>query len=204
MNISEEKQFIYDMMRDVSKERRQLTDIYFGLKKRLDDLNTLEMRGLEDLSIKGYVDLYNDHNRRSATENIMRESQHMVNRINREADELEKQSQPKPTIPQHEISEQRFRDNQEVKKQPRKATATTTGKKKNRNAKEIIATITNVFKEEGIPLNSRKVFDILNKQSPEVIEGIPIDRFRSNYFYRATTQNDDIERVSEGFYQLRK
>ena len=42
MNIAQEKQYVYDMMREITIERRQLTDIYFQLKKRLEELDELD------------------------------------------------------------------------------------------------------------------------------------------------------------------
>jgi small-conductance mechanosensitive channel len=200
MNISEEKQFIYDMMRDVSKERRQLTEIYFGLKERLDDLNKLELRGLEDLSVKGYVDLYNNHNRTKSIENVKRESENVINKINKESEKLT-QEEPKSSIPQHEISEQKFKDNNSNNVRVGKTT-TTKPKKKYRKSKEIMKDIVNVLKEQGIPMDSKSVYEKLAEKDPS-IEEIPLSVFRSNQFYRATSGSEKIERVDKGFYQYK-
>jgi hypothetical protein len=211
MNISEEKQFIYDMMRDVSKERRQLTDIYFGLKQRLDDLNKLEMRGLEDLSIKGYADLFNDHNRRTSVDNIRRETEHLVNNINREA-EVFSNPQPSQSIPQHEISEQRYRDS---------STSITTKPSKPKNVKrsgktkvnqhnpqnkirmkKIRKLVPEILKEEGIPMDARSVWEKLQTKDIDLGD-LDINTFRGNNFYRVTRENENIEKVSTGFYQYK-
>jgi len=81
LNISEEKKYIYDMMRTVVDERRTLTDIYFSLKERLNDLDELERKGLSDLSIKGYVDLQNERNQTLMLENTQRELAHLKQKL---------------------------------------------------------------------------------------------------------------------------
>lgn len=96
MNISEEKEHIYAMMRDISDERRKLTDIYYGLKERMDHLNKIESRGIEDLSVLGYVDLYNRHMKKEkeqSFQNIQRDSQSAIQEV-RFADNYQRESQP--------------------------------------------------------------------------------------------------------------
>ena len=211
LNISEEKQFIYDMMRDVSKERRQLTDIYYGLKQRLDDLHKLELRGLEDLSIKGYVDLHRDSSRKQSVENIKRESENIINKINKESEQLEENDDNQSKIPQYEISEQRFRDSKSTSSKPvRKAEIKVKEQVKDNNrgynmerSRKIRKLIPQIIKDEGIPLDARRVWDKLLERDDIDVEDIGIKNFRSNHFFRVTRDNENLVRVSKGFYQYK-
>lgn len=81
MNINEEKAFVYSMMKEVTEERRRLTDIYYDLKKRLDDLDRLEHRGVDELSLQGMIDLHNAKTTALAVANIQRESMRAIERV---------------------------------------------------------------------------------------------------------------------------
>lgn len=78
MNISEEKTHIYGLMKDITEERKRLTDMYYSLKERLDELNSLETRGLDELDVKGYVDLYNENQIVKKSENVRRELEQLT------------------------------------------------------------------------------------------------------------------------------
>lgn len=47
MNISEEKEIIYRLMQSIMTERRQLSDQYFDLKKRLNQINQIPLDSIE-------------------------------------------------------------------------------------------------------------------------------------------------------------
>jgi len=64
------------MMKDITEERRKLSDQYFSLKERLDDLIKLEQRGIEQLSTKGFFDLFNDRETNIQITNVNREVNH--------------------------------------------------------------------------------------------------------------------------------
>lgn len=80
MNITEEKKFIYEMMSNITEERRSLTDQYFSLKERLDTLHKLEEKGLSELSTKGFIDLFNDRETQLTIQNMNREVEHAIAR----------------------------------------------------------------------------------------------------------------------------
>lgn len=60
LDIRKEKEYIYRLMNDITDERRKLTDMYFSLRERLNELNKLEERGLTRLSVEGCVELHNN------------------------------------------------------------------------------------------------------------------------------------------------
>jgi hypothetical protein len=80
LNIADEKVFLYGMMKDITEERRKLTDQYFSLKERVDALNKLEEKGIGELSTKGFIDLFNDTETQQKIANMHREVQHAVAR----------------------------------------------------------------------------------------------------------------------------
>ena len=85
MNVSEEKNYLYGMMKDITDERRRLSEMYMSLKTRLDQLNTLEEKGVTELSTKGFFDYFNNSDTTIQITNVQREAQATINR------ELEKE-----------------------------------------------------------------------------------------------------------------
>lgn len=146
MNISEEKKYIYDMMRTVVDERRTLTDIYFSLKERLNDLDELERKGLSDLSIKGYVDLQNERNQQLMLENTQRELAHLKQKLENEAAKP-KEEAPASPIPAFAIAEQKFRDNNKIVKNTKKQKSDSKPKKRKRPKGSTARVHDMIFKE---------------------------------------------------------
>lgn len=191
MKVSEEKRYIYEMMREITTERRRLTDIYYDLKKRLDELNSLEIRGLEDLSLKGYVDLHSHRNREVCVENIKRESERAIRRVLDSSNEIEEKSVS--IIPQDEIDRAKEIDSLgkvKMSKEKRKSTQL--------SLKEIVPAIEEALRESGIPLS---IDDI--RIEVEKILGKEINKgnFQRNILPRATKQSDRIKRATRGYYQ---
>lgn len=93
MNISEEKRYIYEQMADISAERRRLTDIYYSLRERLDELFKLEAQGLEESSVTGYMDLERARERELANAAVQREMAEAKARVEQEIEEAKKKFQ---------------------------------------------------------------------------------------------------------------
>lgn len=81
MDINKEKEYIYMMLQNIHEERRRLTEMAAGFKNRLDELNRLEMQGIEELSVKGWVDLHNQAKKEVAATNISRETAFLEERM---------------------------------------------------------------------------------------------------------------------------
>ena len=207
MNIREEKKYIYDMMRTVVDERRTLTDIYFSLKERLNDLDELERKGLSDLSIKGYVDLQNERNQTLMLENTQRELAHLKQKLENEQAKPVEDAPPSP-IPAFAIAEQKFRDNNKVVKNTKKRNQDTKSapKKKKRpkgSTTRVHQMIFNELKErKDSSFNASEMYDILLRD--QFFRDLEFDMadFRSNMFFRVVTKNTDvIQRVGTGRYR---
>jgi hypothetical protein len=183
MNIAEEKVYIYSMMRDITEERRDLTKIYFELKSRLDELNRLELRGLEDLSVKGYVDLNKSRNTETAIINIQREASHAINKVQQEANP---EPEEKTVIPKLEIE----REKDEIAKKSRKSTGLPLEK--------VAGFIAHVLKEHGVPMSVKDLYEEVNERAENQITR---NNFRNNMLPRAAKLNSKINNVSRGFYQ---
>lgn len=78
MNIAEEKNYCYSMMKDITDERRRLSEMYMSLKTRVDELNRLEEKGVEELSTKGFFDMFNDRETHIQITNINRETESAI------------------------------------------------------------------------------------------------------------------------------
>jgi phosphosulfolactate synthase (CoM biosynthesis protein A) len=181
MNILEEKQYIYEMMKDITSERRKLVEIYWDLKKRLDFLNSLEERGLEELSLEGYIDLHNKINKEIAVENIKRESSYIIEEI--EKPKKEKNEVEKATELQKDYSARKRK-----------------GKTSYINRDKVISTLTSILKEEGAPI---KVKELYNKVNAVIDGDLKYANFQNNIVPKAMEKNKKIERITKGFYQYR-
>lgn len=180
MNISEEKEHLYSMMREITEERRKLTEIYFSLKQRLDSLNGLEIRGLEDLSIKGYVDLFNSREKNQTITNIERE----MSAIKNEAEKKEKEEEYKIPKKEIEIEKDRYAK-----------------KSAYLNLDKVIGLISHVLKNSDVPMSLKNLHHSVQEVSDVEIK---INNFRNNILPRACQKNKNIQRVSRGFYQYVK
>ena len=182
MNIQEEKLFIYSMMKETTEERRKLTDIYYGLKERLDFLNNLEQRGIEDLSLKGYADLHNQTYKEAVINNIKRESEHQIQKI--ENHHIIEESE-KSVIPKEEVAEAVHKEN-----------------KKRRgifSADKLQSTTITVLRDAGVPL---KLEELLNRVSIVLDSKINKSTFQNNVITKLLEKNK-VDRPMRGFYQYR-
>ena len=200
MNITEEKKYLYEMMRSLMEERRTITDIYFSLKKRLEVLEEMETRGLDELSIKGYVDLYNETIKTESLTNVKRELNHISNKL---SDTTPTPEANKSVIPAFAIAEQKYHDN---KKSPRKSPTSKT-EKKGRARSDKTTYIYNLVIEE---MKNRKdqsftageVYDLLLAYQQFRDYNINLNTFRSNIFYRIIVNKSKvIKKVGSGKYQ---
>ena len=173
MNIAQEKQYVYDMMREITIERRQLTDIYFQLKKRLEELDELEMRGLEELSIKGYIELQNEKDKELKTSNIQRELVYIEEKVKTEDDDS-------PSIIPKANSKQ----------------------KKLVSLEACESFIIEILKDYGIPLRADKIYEEFCKKAEEgQAPYIKKSNFKTNILPRLTQKNERITKPSRGVYQ---
>lgn len=194
MNINEEKEHLYNMMRDITSERRKLTDMYFGLKERLDDLNKLEQRGLQDLSVKGYVDLYNKVEPEIVAKNIQREMNQLAQKIMAEPKEQEEE---KSIVPKSVISEQRYADSNKVMKS--KKIEESKKRIKQIPYDEIADSVMEILKEKGSPIKMSELLTTLNvKYEGAIGKG----NFQTNIIPRMMEEEKyKIEKPYRGFYQ---
>lgn len=175
MNISEEKRYLYDMMKEVTEERRKLTEMYYGLKERLDFLHEQEQKGLEDLSLKGYVDLANETKKQIAVTNIQRETENLVKKI--ESNNIEE-------------SRLTSKINEEILNSPIKKYTSTESK---------ITKILEILKDSDIPIHIKEIYNKLNEDFPE----IKYKYLTNNLILDALKKYPRIQRVSRGYYQYK-
>lgn len=204
MRIEEEKKYIYDMMREITEERRKLTEVYYDLKKRLDELNELEIRGLEKLSVKGYVDLHNERIKELAVTNVTREANNVIKRIENEHKKTQEESMQKKssTIPKEEILRLKEIDSKgKVKTTTPTPTHDNTPERKSikrLNMNELIPVIEDLLKEKGIPMS---ISEIHQKAEEKLERRIDPKNFQKNALPRALKFSDHIDRATKGYYQ---
>ena len=200
MNISEEKRFVYEMMRTIMEERRILTDTYFSLKKRLDDLEELQKRGLDTLSLKGYLDMHNEQESLKILENTKRELTHVTEKLEKKK---EHNNTAKPSvIPTHLIAEQKFIDNNKhIKNKPSSAESkkrlAKRAERKNRIHEMILEEMKN---NKNKPYNAAEMYDILLRRQEFRDFKCELKEFRGNMFFRAVNSRPEIVKTGTGKY----
>lgn len=103
MNINEEKSYCYQMMKDITEERRRLSEMYMSLKVRVDELNRLEEKGVAELSTKGFFDMFNDRETHIQITNVNREANAV---INPPVEKVEKVVEKDIPVPRYDKKEQ--------------------------------------------------------------------------------------------------
>lgn len=61
MNIREEKRFLYESMRSLIEERRELTSEIHTIRIRIDELSKLEETVLKDIDLQTYMQMHQEH-----------------------------------------------------------------------------------------------------------------------------------------------
>ena len=197
MIISDEKKHLYSLMDDITKERRKLTEIYYGLKDRLDELNKLETKGLNELSLDGYIDLHNQRNREAMVNNISREYKSVVDKIKKEGEEVEEREE---TIPRHEIAESIARDNRNKVYSKVNNSKKKPNKNDNVSYDKVSKIIISILKEYGRPVSINDIHIKLNELSDKEVS---IKNLRNNIIFRLSKENPRVERPMRGFYQYK-
>lgn len=183
MNIQEEKAYIYEMMKEVTQERRRLTDIYYGLKERLDFLFLQEQKGLNDLSLKGYTDLYTQTQKEIAATNIQREATYAIKQLELP---IEKKEEILPKI--------------EVEKEKEIIGIENRKRKGKLNIDKVTMLIVKVLKEHGAPMKKESLYEKVQGLSDLEITK---QNFSNNLLRKAIDKNNKIENIMKGFYQYR-
>ncbi len=199
MNISEEKKYVYQMMREITEERRRLTEMYFTLKERLESLDKLEQRGLEDLSIQGYLDYLKMKDQELSTQNIAREASNIANTITNSTDRIN-------------VIEERMKEQNEEKKEEVKLKEEPKFKKeiqeesnrrrraKYANVDKVMDEIVRILKEAGKPMSLDEMYKELIDSSEHYVTK---NNFRNNIIRRLMQKHKKVERVTKGYYQYR-
>lgn len=187
MKISEEKKYLYEMMSDITTERRRLTDMYFDIKKRLDELILLETKGLEDIPIGSLVSLHNSRETDRMKENIQKFADQAIQKVEKEHEEIVNPTKPE-IIPKKEI---------ELSKE-REAKKTTGSRRVQLSSDKVAGLIAQALKENGAPM---KVADLYERVCELSEYPIARNNFRNNILPRAMKINKNIDNVQRGYYQ---
>ena len=205
MKICEEKEHIYRLMREIVEERRILSEQYFSLKERLDELNKLESKGIEDLSVNGYVDLFNKMSKQTEINNIEREAEHAIKQIEMVLDHKKKEAnkeEERSIIPQNEILMAKELDNRNKIKVHKEENVEDIGraKKKRISTQAYRDEIVSILQETGRPMKANEIREKLEKRFDM---NISAQSFGTNIMYRVKKADKKIESASFGYYQYR-
>lgn len=189
MKISEEKKYLYEMMTDITTERRKLTDMYFDIKKRLDELILLETKGLEDIPIESLVSLHNSRETDRMKKNIQKFANQAIQTVEKEHEEIVNPTKPE-IIPKKEIELSKERETNKL----------SGGSGRKLSSERVASLIAQALKENGVPMKVADLYDRVCELSE-----LPISRnnFRNNILPRAMKINPKIDNVQRGYYQYK-
>lgn len=232
MNISEEKNYLYGMMKDITDERRRLSEMYMSLKTRLDQLNTLEEKGVTELSTKGFFDMFNDRETTIQITNVQREAQSAIKQeiekdipmprryVDTEsamkvAEETVQQIEDErlnqqaaattvePNIPQEKIEELKDKDFKNAKMKPRKQIK----KRGTRvitglSTKEANKLVEEILRERNEPVSNKELYDLVVQKSGH--KDVTLKNFTGNVLTRIFKMNEHVVRSGTGFSRYKE
>lgn len=199
MNISQEKEYIYKLMREITEERRVLTNLYYDLHKRMADLNKLEETGLTDLSIEGYADLHNKMNKNLIISNQQREAMQIFAESRKEVEEQPVQEKPveeKRIIPLEEIDR--------VKQLDKKSKVKVSKPKKRKRIverKKAVIILKHILLEEGVPVEKKKLYQLFLKHLEVGQQDFTYHNFSYNLLPRVQEIDPNIQIINGNMYQ---
>lgn len=162
-------------MKDITEERRKLTEMYFDLKERLDSLTKLEEKGLDELDIKGYIDLRNSTNVERVQANLQRETNRIVGEMNLNS---------RPSLPQQE--------QQELDKNSH-------GRKNMHVSHELVkSAVIEYLKNAGRPVKISDMVEPINKQ---LDSNLTSHNFCYAVMKRIEKDTDKLSRPMKGYIQ---
>lgn len=185
MDISGEKQFIYEIMRDITAERRRLTDTYYKLQARLHTLYTYEERGLTDLNLSGYVDLH-----RRTNELLDRSA---VQEARQDVEACGVHSEP-DRVPFAELDRVKQLDRQHAIKGDADAHRPRKRRRSTMSSNETTAIILALMQDYGSALTSKELYRLFVAKTGE---DMAERSFRSNTLRRAIDQSKRIKTIGQ-------
>lgn len=208
--ISEEKKYLYKMMRDIVAERRKLTDTYYDLKKRLDVLTEMEEKGLESLSVQGYADSHNiEKENERIRKNVERESLKIVESLYRnhlskiQSDSNDTAKQEQRDFVSDELKKQPEKaDNTKFKKEIEKEKATKPFKKTRYSLEKMESLLVDILKSADSPMKTSELYDAMYDR----LNGrfYTKSAFQKNILYRIKKNNDKIVNPTFGYYEYKE
>lgn len=180
MKIQEEKQFIYEMMKNITEERRSLTDQYYGLKERLDYLCRLEEQGIEELDLKGYTELHKKSKEQSIN-NIKKQVDFISSKIE-ESNIIEEKE--KSVIPE-EVLERR---------------KTKTIRKARVNKEKVYSAIIESLKDAGKPI---KLAELHQRIEEKMEQEVGYKNLQVKLIKEAMEKYPRITKPHTGYYQYK-
>lgn len=185
MNIQEEKRYIYEMMREITTERRVLSEMYMELKSRLSELDKLQERGFEELDVEGLLELSKN-----------KSSDMMIDNLKREMSRIEEVKGRPVTIPKEQPKQVEVTDIQESKDVEQRINKSDS-RIDNIKVMDFIASYIRRTKKK---MNSSDMRELIKK---ELEIDVPKTTM-NNIVFRMTQRHKDIKRVKFGVYGYRK
>jgi hypothetical protein len=160
MNINNEKEMVYQIITELTAERRKLTEERFALtkeigewKERLNELNRLEEKGLDNLDTIGLYELRKKAHNNQEILNVTRETKSLVENMLKEQTIEE---QPKEENKLFTVAEQEKEKDRQVRRG--------VGKEQRGFAESQFHKAISILKEAGVPMKADKLKAELEKE----------------------------------------
>lgn len=201
MNVVDEKQHVYNIIRQLTEERRLISEERLTItqqigdwKLRLDELQGMEQAGIEELRATGYVELRNRADKLREISNVAAETKKLLDDINTQAEHISTRGKIEEVPPvENKIP---IKDQEEQKDRDTRAYAG-----KNRGTDELLTyrvLLTSILKAEGMPMKAEKLHERLQAVAEQPITH---RRFINSVLYYIVEHNPKIQNVSRGYYQ---
>jgi len=196
MNINKEKEYIYNIISELTLERRKLTEERMLLtqeigdwKNRLNELNNLEEKGMDNLDIMSFVELKQQAEKNRELLNVKRETENIITNINEKIEVA-------PIIEQKEEENVLFTVAEQEKQKDREA-RNRVGKTRVKVDEKFAQRAVMILKENGIPTRAKALHEQLEKEFEVELE---YRKFANNVM-RLLDNNPKISKPMRGFYQ---
>lgn len=215
MNIVREKEILYTMLENITRERNDLLQLQFDIMRKLDRLDNLEKKETvqpqnaiqappidfevevkndveETIEVPEYIEeTIEEVTEEKTAHDVMSEKpiHEIIEEHNRKLGIVEEEEVEKSIIPKVEIEREKDRIGYK--------------RASSLNLERVNGLIINILKDNGRPLHIKDIFSELNERLESNSEkAIKMANLRNNILPRIVKNNNRVSRVTRGFYQF--
>jgi hypothetical protein len=210
MNIAEEKEYLYQVMKLMLEERRLISDELLEIRKRINKLNDFQELGINDIPAIDYISLRQSVSEKkyetvkTATKNVhdafKKTMEFATPKIFREKNEEEEKKDIIIEESQNKKEEKDIWKDISLEKEensPPVLLKSNSTKKKKPSFERMNTVIVNLLKDCGTPLDTKTIRIHVEESLDYIFSGNAF----SMLMWQVKKENDKINQPARGFYQ---